>query len=108
MVFLDTMALSLREVQAENRHGNGRRNNLIAIFIPNVDHSLPDLAPRKLITPDLGRAPSGPMFGSIGAIKPTPLSGVTSPSSSMSKKKRGMGSSRQVVQTYGAAVGSRV
>jgi hypothetical protein len=61
-----------------------------------------------LITPDLGRAPSGPMFGSIGAIEPTPLSGVTSPSSITSKKKQGMGSSRQVVQTYGAAVGSRV
>jgi hypothetical protein len=69
---------------------------LIAILIPNVDHSLPDLAPRKLITPDLGRAPSGPMFGSIGAIEPTPLSGVTSPSSITSKKKRGMGSSQQV------------
>jgi len=101
MVCPDTVASSLREFQAANRHGNGRKENLTAIFIPNVDHSLSDLAPRKLITLDLGRAPSGPMFGSIGAIEPTPLSGVTSSSSITSKKKRGMGSSRQVVQTYG-------
>jgi hypothetical protein len=74
---------------------------LIAILIPNVDHSLPGLAPRKLITPDLGRAPSGPMFGSIGAIEPTPLSGVTSPSSITSKKKRGMGSSGRSYKPMG-------
>jgi hypothetical protein len=35
MVFPDTVASSLREFQAANRHGNGRRENLIAIFIPS-------------------------------------------------------------------------
>jgi hypothetical protein len=34
MVCPDTVALSLREFEAANRHGNGRRENLIAIFIP--------------------------------------------------------------------------
>jgi hypothetical protein len=33
MIFPDTVASSLRRFQAANRHGNGRRENLIAIFI---------------------------------------------------------------------------
>jgi hypothetical protein len=70
MVCPDTVALSMREFQAANRHGNGRRESLIAISIP---------------------------FGSIGAIAlKTAVVRGNLPSSSTSKKKRGMVSSQQV------------
>ena len=65
MIFPDTVASSLRRFQAANRHGNGRRENLIAIVIP---------------------------FGSIGAIElKTAVVRGDLPSSSTSKKKQGMG-----------------
>jgi hypothetical protein len=42
MVFPDTVALSLHRFQAANRHGNGRREDLIAIFLPaDLDRTRP-------------------------------------------------------------------
>jgi hypothetical protein len=69
MVCSDMVASGLREFQAASRHGNGRREILIAIFTPEVDRNLSGMALRKFITPDLSGASSSLMFGSIGAIE---------------------------------------
>ena len=68
MVFPDTVALSLREVQAANCHGNSRRENLMPSSSLTWT-AIPGMAIRKLITPGLSGAPSGLMLGSIAAIK---------------------------------------